>query len=294
MGDFHPESPARLHAIEDRLVAAHLMPLLRHYDAPRAERAQLLRVHDSAYVDELFARAPQPGAAPVMLDPDTWLAPHTLEAALHAAGAVVLGVDLVMHGETETAFCAIRPPGHHAERHRAMGFCFFNNVAVGAAHALAQHGLERVAILDFDAHHGNGIEDIFKDDPRVLYCSSFQHPFYPPTPLAERPNLIHSKLRDGAYSEEFQQAVTEQWLPALDRFEPQLIMVSAGFDAHFEDDMSGLNLLDTDYAWITERIMEMAAVHCQNRVVSALEGGYVMNALGRSAAAHIKVLMGVH
>lgn len=294
MGDFHPESPERLHAIEDRLVAAHLMPLLRHYDAPRAERAQLLRVHDSAYVDDLFARAPQPGQPPVMLDPDTWLAPHTLDAALHAAGAVVLGVDLVMRGETETAFCAIRPPGHHAERHRAMGFCFFNNVAVAAAHALEQHGLERVAILDFDAHHGNGIEDIFKDDPRVLYCSSFQHPFYPETPLAERPNLIHSRLRNGAYSEEFQQAVTEQWLPALDRFKPQLILVSAGFDAHFEDDMSGLNLLDTDYAWVTDRIMEVAAAHCASHVVSALEGGYVMNALGRSAAAHIKVLMGVH
>ncbi|WP_127477156.1 histone deacetylase family protein [Sulfurivermis fontis] len=294
MGDFHPESPERLHAIEDRLVAAHLMPLLRHYDAPRAERAQLLRVHDRGYVDDLFARAPQPGQAAVRLDPDTWLAPHTLDAALHAAGAVVLGVDLVMSGEMETAFCAIRPPGHHAERQRAMGFCFFNNVAVGAAHALAQHGLERVAILDFDAHHGNGIEDIFKDDPRVLYCSSFQHPFYPETPLADRPNLIHSRLRKGAYSEEFQQAVTEQWLPALDRFAPQLIMVSAGFDAHFEDDMSGLNLLDTDYAWVTERIMEVAVVHCASRVVSALEGGYVMNALGRSAAAHIKVLMGVH
>lgn len=294
MGDLHPESPARLHAIEDRLVAAHLMPLLRHYDAPRATHTQLLRVHDSAYVNDLFARAPQPGQPPVMLDPDTWLAPHTLDAALHAAGAVVLGVDLVMRGETETVFCAIRPPGHHAERQRAMGFCFFNNVAVAAAHALAEHGLERVAILDFDAHHGNGIEDIFKDDPRVLYCSSFQHPFYPGTPLADRPNLIHSRLRNGAYSEEFQQAVTEQWLPALDRFKPQLLLIAAGFDAHFEDDMSGLNLLDTDYAWVTERLMEVAATHCANRVVSALEGGYVMNALGRSAAAHIKVLMGVH
>jgi len=294
MGGFHPESPERLHAIEDRLVAAQLMPLLRHYDAPRAERAQLLRVHDAAYVDDLFARAPQPGQAAVMLDPDTWLAPHTLDAALHAAGAAILGVDLVMRGEMETAFCGVRPPGHHAERHRAMGFCFFNNIAVAAAHALEHHGLQRVAILDFDAHHGNGTEDIFRDDPRVLFCSSFQHPFYPETPLAERPHLVHSKLRNGAYSEEFQQAVSEQWLPAVDKFKPQLLLVSAGFDSHFEDDMSGLNLLDTDYAWVTERIMELAAVHCENRVVSTLEGGYVMNALGRSAAAHIKVLMGVH
>lgn len=293
MGSSHPECPERLHAIEDRLVAAQLMPLLRHYDAPCAERAQLLRVHDAAYVDSLYARAPQPGQAAVMLDPDTWLAPHTLPAALRAAGAAVLGVDLVLRGEMETVFCGVRPPGHHAERHRAMGFCFFNNVAVAAAHALVQHGLERVAIVDFDAHHGNGIEDIFKDEPHVLYCSTFQHPFYPATPLADRANLIHSKLRAGAYSEEFQQAVTEQWLPALDGFRPQLILVSAGFDAHFEDDMSGLNLLDTDYAWVTERIMEVAATHAQKRVVSVLEGGYVMNALGRSAAAHIKVLMGV-
>lgn len=294
MGAIHPESPERLHAVEDRLVAAHLMTLLRHYDAPEVTREQLLRVHPEDYIDGLAVRAPQPGAAPVALDPDTWLAAATLPAAYRAAGAVVHGVDLVMSGEVETAFCAIRPPGHHAERRRAMGFCFFNNIAVGAAHALAAHRLERVAILDFDAHHGNGIEDIFKDEPRVLYCSSFQYPFYPDTPLNERPNLVHSKLAAGAYGEAFHDAVNHDWLPALERFEPQMIFVAAGFDGHFEDDMSELNLLDTDYAWVTERIMEMAARYAGNRVVSALEGGYVMNALGRAAAAHIKVLMGVN
>lgn len=294
MGNDHPESPERLHAIEDRLVAAHLMSLLRHYDAPQVTREQLLRVHDAEYLDRLARLAPAAGKAPVMLDPDTWLTPATLPAAARAAGAGVLGVDLVMSGEMETAFCAVRPPGHHAERRRAMGFCFYNNVAVAAAHALQQHGLERVAILDFDAHHGNGTEDIFRDEPRVLYCSTFQHPFYPNSPLADRPNLVHSKLRAGAYSEEFHQAVDDQWLPAIDDFRPQMILVSAGFDAHFEDDMASLNLLDVDYAWVTERIMDAATRHCGNRVVSVLEGGYVMNALGRSAAAHIKVLMGVH
>ncbi|MFA5627548.1 MAG: histone deacetylase family protein [Thiohalomonadaceae bacterium] len=294
MGEHHPECPARLHAIEDRMLAAQLMALLRHYEAPRATRADLLLAHESRYIDYLFARAPQAGQAAVRLDPDTWLTANTLDAAMRAVGATILGVDLVMHGEVETAFCAVRPPGHHAERAKAMGFCFFNNIAIAAAHALTNHGLERVAILDFDAHHGNGTEDIFLDDPRVLLCSSFQDPFYPYTPLADRPHIIHSKLRDGAYSEEFQQAVNEQWLPAIDNFKPQLILISAGFDAHFEDDMSGLNLLDTDFAWVTARIMDLAARHCDKRVVSALEGGYAIDALGRSAAAHIKVLMGLH
>lgn len=294
MGEFHPEGPERLHAIEDRLVAAHLMSLLRHYDAPLVTREQLLRVHAADYIDGLAARVPEPGAKPVMLDPDTWLTAQTLPAAYRAAGAAVQAVDLLMDGAAETAFCAIRPPGHHAERRRAMGFCFFNNVAVGAAHALAVHGLERVAILDFDAHHGNGTEDIFKDDPRVLYCSTFQYPFYPDTPLARRPNMIHSKLAAGAYGDTFRDAVERDWMPALEQFKPQMIFVSAGFDAHFEDDMSALNLLDVDYAWVTERIVEAAARHAKNRVVSVLEGGYVMNALGRSAAAHIRALMGIN
>lgn len=293
MGPHHPESPARLHAIEDRLVSSHLMQLLRHYDAPLASREQLLRVHSAEHINHIEQMAPREGL--VELDPDTWMNPHTLAAAYRAAGAVALGVDLVMSGEMETAFCAVRPPGHHAERARAMGFCFFNNIAVGAAHALEHHGLERVAIVDFDVHHGNGTEDIFRDDPRVLLCSSFQHPFYPHTPIDEtRRNMVHIPLRAGAYSEEFQQAFNEHALPALESFAPQMIFISAGFDAHFEDDMGGLNLLDVDYAWVTDRVMDVAARHASNRVISSLEGGYVMNALGRSAAAHIRVLMGIH
>ncbi len=293
MGDIHPESPARLHAIADRLVAGHLMSLLKHYDAPLVERDQLLRVHAAEYIDRIVALSPTSGS--VDLDGDTSMNPHTLQAAYRAAGAVVKAVDLVMAGETENAFCAIRPPGHHAERNRAMGFCLFNNIAVGAAHALEHHGLERVAIVDFDVHHGNGTEDIFHYEPRVLFCSTYQHPFYPNTPIDDtQPNLVHAPLPAGAYSEDFQQAVTERWLPALETFKPQMIFVSAGFDGHFEDDMGMLNLLDVDFAWVTERIVEVAARHSNNRIVSALEGGYVMNALGRSAAAHIRVLMGIH
>jgi len=294
MGEHHPECPERLYAIEDRLVAAQLMPLLYLYQAPLAERAHLLRVHEAAYIDALYARAPRPGEPPVPIDNDTALASDTLDSALHAAGAAVLGVDLVMRGEAQTAFCAVRPAGHHATRNQAMGFCFFNNVAVAAAHAFAAHGLERIAIVDFDAHHGNGTEDIFRDDTRVLFCSSYQQDIFPNVPPPDRAHIIHTPLRNGAYSEEFQQAVSEYWLPAIDAFRPQMILISAGFDAHFEDDMSGLNLLDTDFAWVTARLMELATKHCDGRVVSSLEGGYVMDALGRSAAAHIKVLMGLH
>ncbi len=290
-GAGHPESPARLRAIEDALIASGLMGLLRHPEAPRASRQQLLRVHGPAYLERLEAQLPERGR--VLLDGDTVLGPHTLEAAYRAAGAVVLAVDMVLAGEVQSAFCGVRPPGHHAERDRAMGFCIFNNVAVGAAHALAA-GLERVAIVDFDLHHGNGTEAIFADEPRVLFCSSFQHPFYPHSPLREsQPNLIHAPLRAGAYSEDFQAAVAAHWRPALERFRPQLILVSAGFDGHYEDDMGQLNLLDSDYLWVTREIMALAARHAEGRVVSTLEGGYALGALGRSVVQHIRGLMGV-
>ncbi len=206
-------------------------------------------------------------------------------------GRWVQGVDLVLRGEADTAFCGIRPPGHHAEQNRAMGFCIFNNVAVGAAHALAA-GLARVAIVDFDVHHGNGTESVFQDDQRVMLCSTFQHPFYPNTPLnREHKHIIHAPLKAGAYSEAFQQAVQEHWLPALHLFRPQLILVSAGFDAHFDDDMGQLNLLDSDYYWVTREIMKLAEHHARGRVVSTLEGGYQAQALGRSAVQHIRALM---
>jgi acetoin utilization deacetylase AcuC-like enzyme len=215
----------------------------------------------------------------------------SLEAARRAAGAVVLGVDLVLRGEADTAFCGIRPPGHHAEQNRAMGFCIFNNVAVGAAHALAT-GLTRVAIVDFDVHHGNGTESMFQNDERVMLCSTFQHPFYPNTPLnREHRHIVHAPLEAGTYSETFQQAVREHWLPALHRFKPQMMLVSAGFDAHAEDDMGQLNLLDSDYYWVTREIMEVAECHARGRVISTLEGGYQPQALGRAAVQHVRALM---
>jgi acetoin utilization deacetylase AcuC-like enzyme len=285
----HPESPARIHAIEDQLIASGLMPYLAHYDAPEATREQLLRVHELAYVESVFAQSPQTGL--VYLDGDTAMNPHTLSAALHAAGAAVKAVDLVMEGRAENAFCNIRPPGHHAGRASAAGFCLFNNVAVAAAHALAQYGLKRVAIADFDVHHGNGTEDIFHDDPRVMLCSTFRHPYYPYKGVGSgNEHMINVPLAAGASGEEFRAAVTKHWLPALERFQPQLLLISAGFDAHLEDDMGGLALRESDYIWVTERIKELAEKYASRRIVSVLEGGYALSALGRSATAHIKVL----
>jgi acetoin utilization deacetylase AcuC-like enzyme len=225
------------------------------------------------------------------LDADTVMGPGSLEAAYRAAGAMVLGVDMVIHNEVDTVFCGTRPPGHHAGRNSAMGFCIFNNVAVGAAHALAA-GLERVAIVDFDVHHGNGTESIFQSDGRVMLCSVFQHPFYPDASLVtDNHHIVHAPLKAGAYSEEFQQAVQDHLLPALHRFRPELVLVSAGFDAHFEDCMGQLNLLDSDYYWITREIMTVAAQHAKGHVVSTLEGGYELHALGRAVVQHLRALM---
>jgi len=290
MGQWHPESPARLHAIADQLIASGLDFSLRHYDAPLASREQLCRVHTAAYVDEIFAEAPQQGVR--MLDMDTAMNPHSLQAALRAAGAGIQAVELIMQGDISTAFCSVRPPGHHAERARAMGFCIFNNIAVAAAHALVQFQLERVAIVDFDVHHGNGTEDIFHDDPRVLFCSTFQHPFYPHCGAdTQTPHIVNVPLVAGSQGEQFRNAVTQHWLPALQAHQPQMIFVSAGFDAHREDDMAGLNLVEDDYAWVTARIREAATTNCAGRIVSMLEGGYALSALGRSVVAHIKALL---
>ena len=288
-GSDHPESPRRLYAIEDALISAGLMSLLMRIDAPRATHEQLCRVHSPEYLDIIESSAPVSGRA--TLDADTVMGPESLEAAYRAAGAMVQGVDSVLHNEVDTIFCATRPPGHHAGRSSAMGFCIFNNVAVGAAHALAA-GFERVAIVDFDVHHGNGTESIFQSDERVLLCSVFQHPFYPDTSLlTDSQHIVHAPLDAGAYSDEFQQAVQDRLLPALHRFRPELILVSAGFDAHFDDDMGQLNLLDSDYYWITREIMEVAAQHAGGRVVSTLEGGYELHALGRAVVQHIRALM---
>lgn len=293
MGAHHPEQPARLDAISDRLIASGLDMVLRHYEAPKAQREHLLRVHGAPYVDEVFSSSPREGL--VWLDGDTAMNPYTMKAALHAAGAVVLAVDLVLAGDANQAFCAVRPPGHHAERSRGMGFCFFNNVAVGAAHALAAHGLERVLIADFDVHHGNGTEDIFRGDERVLFCSTFQHPFYPNSGYdTQAQNVINVPLPSGADGAAFREAVSRHWLSAIDAFEPELVMISAGFDAHVEDDMANLELRDLDYAWITRRLSEVADRHAEGRIVSTLEGGYALGALGRSVAAHIKAFLADH
>lgn len=292
MGADHPECPARIHAIEDRLIASGLMPYLAHYPAPAATREQLRRVHTASYIESVFAQAPQTGL--VYLDGDTAMNRYSLEAALHAAGAALQAVDLLMAGQAENAFCNIRPPGHHAGRDSAAGFCIFNNVAVAAAHALAQYGLARVAIADFDVHHGNGTEAIFHDDPRVMLCSSFRHPYYPYSGATSgNAHIINVPLAAGAVGEDFRAAVTQHWLPALARFQPQLLFISAGFDAHREDDMGGLALRETDYVWVMEQLKALAARYSQRRIVSVLEGGYALSALGRSAAAHIKVLSGL-
>lgn len=291
MGEHHPEQPARLDAINDRLIASGLMMVMQSYDAPQATREQLLRVHDAGYVDSIFKASPGEGL--VWLDGDTAMNPYTLDAALHAAGASILAVDLVMGGVAGQAFCAVRPPGHHAVRGQAMGFCFFNNIAVGTAHALAEHKLERVAIVDFDVHHGNGTENIFSGNEQVLFCSSFQHPFYPNSGYdSDAPNVLNLPLPAGTDGNTFRTAVEENWLAALDDFAPQLILVSAGFDGHREDEMAQFRLLEADYAWITTQIMQLADKHCKGRVVSTLEGGYHLHALARSVTAHLKSLMG--
>jgi acetoin utilization deacetylase AcuC-like enzyme len=292
MGADHPECPARIHAIEDQLIASGLLHFLAQYDAPQVTREQLLRVHTSDYVDHVFATAPQTGL--VHLDGDTAMNPFSLNAALYAAGAAVKAVDLVMEGKAENAFCNIRPPGHHASRSSAAGFCIFNNVAIAAAHALIYHGLERVAIADFDVHHGDGTENIFHDDPQVMLCSTFRHPYYPYSGSdSGNDHIINVPLKAGASGEDFRAAVTQHWLPALERFKPQMVFISAGFDAHREDDMGGLALREADYVWVTEVLKNLAARCAERRVVSVLEGGYALNALGRSAASHIKVLSGL-
>lgn len=291
MGAHHPEQPARLSAINDRLIASGLGMVLHHFDAPLAERGMLERVHDPSYVDEIFAAAPDDGLA--WIDGDTAMNRHSLAAALRAAGAVAHGVDLVVEGRVRQAFCAVRPPGHHAEHHRAMGFCLFNNIAVGAYRAVEAHGLQRVAIVDFDVHHGNGTEDIVSGDQRVLFCSTFQHPFYPHSGDGKTAaNVVNVPLPAGTGSLGFREAVETHWLPRLEAFEPELIMISAGFDAHQADDMAGMNLVDADYAWVSRRLCELADRHCQGRIVSALEGGYELHALARSVEAHLKAFLG--
>jgi acetoin utilization deacetylase AcuC-like enzyme len=290
MGAGHPEQPARVGAITDLLHGRGLYDFLVHHDAPRATVEQLTRVHPREHVERVSMKSPEEGLA--FVDPDTAMCPDTLEAALRAAGANVLAVDLVMSGSVTRAFCNVRPPGHHAERDRPMGFCFFNNVAVGAAHALDAHGLERVAILDFDVHLGNGTEDIFRNDRRVLLCSSYQYPLYPDMDPPSVPgHIVNCPLPAGTGSEGFRAAIAGHWMPALEAFAPQMVFVSAGFDAHAADPLADLRLTGADYAWITEQACTIANRHCEGRIVSTLEGGYDLPALATSAVAHIEQLL---
>ncbi|NMG04210.1 histone deacetylase family protein [Azoarcus taiwanensis] len=289
MGSFHPECPDRLAAINDRLIASGLELYLSFHDAPVATEEQVCRAHDSAYFKQLVESVPEHGIR--HLDPDTAMCPSTLKAALRSAGAGILATDLVMKGEIENAFCAVRPPGHHAEHGKAMGFCFLNNVAIAARHALEVHGLERVAVIDFDVHHGNGTEDIFREDPRVMMASIFQHPFYPYSGADNKSeHMVNVPVAAGTRGDGFRQVVTDVWLPALRKHAPQMIFISAGFDAHYEDDMGSCGLVEADYAWATEQLKALAEECGHKRIVSILEGGYALSALARSAVAHVKVL----
>jgi acetoin utilization deacetylase AcuC-like enzyme len=293
MGSGHPESPARLASINEHMRTAGLLEELRCLEAPLAEPDDLKRVHAAKYVDVIFENAPTEGY--VQLDPDTLMNPYSLAAARRAAGAGVLAVEEVMAGRADNAFCAVRPCGHHATRARPMGFCIFNNIAVAAAVALTK-GLERVAIVDFDVHHGNGTEDVFGDpawEERVLMVGLFQHPFYPGSgaePLGS--NMINIPLAAGSDGAVARQVAREKWFPAMEDFEPQLILISAGFDAHRDDLLGDLALVEDDYVWMTQQLMALASRHSQGRIVSMLEGGYNLEALGSSAVAHVRTLTG--
>ena len=294
MGDWHPEAPARLQAIADQLILAHIDDLLEHRSGPPAALADIARNHSAGAIalvrDNLPAGAAS-GAAYYPLDADTLLNPYSYAAALGAAGQALAATDAVLDGEVENAFCAIRPPGHHARPSLPMGFCLFNNVAVAARHALDVRGLERVAIVDFDVHHGNGTAEAFHDDPRVLMTSFFQHPFYPYSALeAYSATCVNVPLAAGSRGDVVRQLIAEHWLPALHAFRPQMLFISAGFDAHREDDVGGMGLVEADYAWITQQLMVVARQHAGGRIVSCLEGGYNLSALGRSVVAHVKAL----
>ena len=292
-GPYHPESPARLAAVLEALESPEFARLERR-EAPEAAIEDLVRVHPRAFIERLLAAVPESGHRGI--DADTILSPASGRAALRAAGAVVAAVDAVVTGEADNAFCAVRPPGHHAEPGRAMGFCLFNNIAIGALRAREMHGLARVAVIDFDVHHGNGTQARFADDPSLLYASTHQFPLYPGTGAASETgvgNIVNVPLRPMSGSQEFRLAMTRTILPALDAFRPEMVLISAGFDAHRNDPLAQLLLEDADYTWATERLLEVARQHAGGRVVAALEGGYNLAALAASAAAHLRVLMSV-
>jgi acetoin utilization deacetylase AcuC-like enzyme len=298
MGAGHPECPERLGAIQDRLLMSGLDLGLTPIEAPEAPLADIELAHDRMYVaalrglsERLIEEQAAGGPNYAHLDADTAINAHTWQAALRSAGAALAATDAVIAGELENAFCAVRPPGHHALRNQAMGFCFFNNVAVAAKYAVERHGLKRVAVVDFDVHHGNGTEDILSGDERVLMVSFFQHPFYPHSGT-ENPAANMLNIPVAAYTKgmDVRELVDTYWVPRLEEFKPEMIFISAGFDAHREDDMGQMGLTEQDYAWITDRIRTIALRHAKGRIVSCLEGGYSLSALGRSVEAHIRVL----
>jgi acetoin utilization deacetylase AcuC-like enzyme len=301
MGAGHPECPERLDAIDDRLLISGLDVALERREATPASTSDIELAHDRMYVAairglnaELKEDIAAGGADHLQIDTDTSINIHTWTAALHAVGAATDAVDAVMAGEMSTAFCAVRPPGHHACHDKAGGFCFFNNVAIAAKYALERHNLQRVAIVDFDVHHGNGTEDIVKGDDRILMVSFYQHPFFPLDWVhSNAANLVNLPVPAYTKGMEIREMIETAWMPRLEDFQPELILISAGFDGHREDDMGQLGLVENDYAWMTSRIMDVARRHAQGRVISCLEGGYVMSSLARSVEAHIRVLADV-
>lgn len=301
MGAGHPECPERLGAIEDRLLITGLGDALERRDATPASVSELELAHGRMHIaslrglsDELKEEIRAGGPTHSQVDPDTSLNEHTWEAALLSAGAALNATDAVLAGELENAFCAVRPPGHHACRDKAMGFCFFNNVAIAAKYAVERHGLRRVAIIDFDVHHGNGTEDIVAGDERILMCSFYQHPFYPEGgAVSTASNLVNLPVPAYTKGMDIRELVELYWMPRLDAHKPEMVFISAGFDAHREDDMGQLGLVEQDYAWMTMRIKEVARRHAKGRIVSCLEGGYNLSALARSVEAHLRVLADV-
>ena len=289
MHDGHPERPERTQSILSHLKETGQWPGFKHLQACPVTDEALQRVHEPLYLKKISASAPASGL--VMIDPDTHLCPGSLPAARLAAGAMEQAVDLVLSGQSKRIFSCARPPGHHAEHDAGMGFCFYNNVAVGAATALEHNSIDRVAILDFDVHHGNGTVDIFKDNPSVLVASSFQHPHYPNRYYdIERANIVNTPLKAGTEGSEFRKAIDRDWLPALEKFKPQLVFISAGFDAHTDDPLGDIHLEEEDFKWVTELVVGAAKEHCEGKVISTLEGGYNLDALARSVSAHLQAL----
>jgi len=301
MGRGHPECPQRLDAIDDRMLASGLLDAVDRREAPLASTDLLELAHDRMHVaavlglaEELRQQEDAGGSELMQIDPDTAMNRYTWNAVLRAAGAAIAATDAVMAGELANAFCATRPPGHHATRGRAMGFCVFNNIAVAARYALERHGLKRVAVVDFDVHHGNGTEDILSGDERVLMVGIFQHPFYPYSGFGEHAdNMVNLPIPAFTRGPAIREQIEKHWLPRLNEFQPEMIFISAGFDAHREDDLGQLGLVEADYTWITQQIKAIADKYAQGRIVSCLEGGYNLSALGRSVEAHVRALAGV-